>query len=267
MNAIDFEYADEHLSDFGFIICQFSSQSDFEMVSAGSDISFNMISVNDGKYNYYIGHKYESCLTTTFHICKDPDKTESQEIQIVEYRKIMRWLNRPDFHKFKIITPGYENICYYGSFNIQEVRHLEKVVGFELTFTTNRPFAISEPITKNYTISLENNIINIEDVSDEIGHLYPDMEITCLESGDLNINNNIENRDTYIANCTKGEIIKINGKYKIIESNLDSHLLYNDFNFNFFRLVNTYSNRNNKVTVSLPCKIQLRYEPIVKVGI
>ena len=91
------------------------------------------------------------------------------------------------------------------------------------------------------------------------------MKIKCLSSGNLIINNSIENRDTVIKNCTQNEIISLD--YPIIESTLISHKLQNDFNFNFVRIANTYENTLNKLTFSLPCEVQLSYNPIKKVGV
>lgn len=43
--------------------------------------------------------------------------------------------------------------------------------------------------------------------------------------------------------------------------------MYNDFNYKFFRLVNTEGARENVITVSLPCQIDIVYVPIRKIGI
>ena len=42
------------------------------------------------------------------------------------------------------------------------------------------------------------------------------------------------------------------------------HDVYNDFNYDYFKIGNTINNRSNKISVSLPCKIELRYSPIIK---
>ena len=91
------------------------------------------------------------------------------------------------------------------------------------------------------------------------------MEITVNESGNLNIYNAIEDRNTYIANCIAGEIITMD--YPIIKSTELSHSIQNDFNWNFFRIANTYENSRNDLTISLPCSIKIKYSPIVKVGL
>ena len=53
----------------------------------------------------------------------------------------------------------------------------------------------------------------------------------------------------------------------MISSSLDSHKVQNDFNWAFFRLENTFRDKKNKITLSLPCTVKITYSPIVKVTI
>ena len=55
--------------------------------------------------------------------------------------------------------------------------------------------------------------------------------------------------------------------YPVIQSSISSHNIQNDFNWNFFRIANTYDNSRNDLTISLPCAIKVEYSPIVKVGL
>lgn len=105
----------------------------------------------------------------------------------------------------------------------------------------------------------------INDTSHEEGYIYPYTEITITESGNLNIHNAMENRDTYIANCVAGEVITMD--YPVITSSIPSHNIQNDFNWNFFRVANTYKNSRNNLTFSIPCTMKIKYSPIIKVGI
>ncbi len=105
----------------------------------------------------------------------------------------------------------------------------------------------------------------INDISHEEGYIYPYTEIVVNESGDLNIYNAIEDRNTYIANCVAGEIITMD--YPIISSSISSHNIQNDFNYNFFRIANTFEDSRNDLTISLPCTIKATYSPIVKIGL
>jgi hypothetical protein len=116
-----------------------------------------------------------------------------------------------------------------------------------------------------YVYVREENVASINDISHEEGYIYPYTEITVLENGDLNIHNAIENRDTYIADCIAGEIITMD--YPIIQSSVSSHDIQNDFNWNFFRVANTYDYSRNDLTTSIPCEIKITYSPIVKIGL
>lgn len=106
---------------------------------------------------------------------------------------------------------------------------------------------------------------SLNDTSYEEGYIYPKMEITVKEDGDLTIHNSIENRETYIGKCTSGEVITLD--YPVIQSSDSSHNIQNDFNWTFFRVANTYDNSRNDLVISLPCSIKIKYSPIVKVGL
>lgn len=99
MRAIDFEYDNQYLSDYGFIICDFNFSSGANEVDAGSTITFNKISRHSGKRYGLSSTQYDECITTSFDICKNPDiyDPEDMEISNDEYRDIMRWLNRREF--------------------------------------------------------------------------------------------------------------------------------------------------------------------------
>ena len=267
MKALDFEYDGYLLSDFGFMICSFGDKG-LETISNGSKISFNTTPIFNGSKSLLTQVSYDENIECNFAICKNPCVTASGDVEPItatEESQIMRWLNRKKFLKFRVLQDGYEDIYFNGSFNIDKYELDGNVYGFELAFTSDRPYAIYDSIVYNFTISNENGNYVINDLSDEIGQIYAKMKIKCLSSGNLIINNSIENRDTVIKNCTQNEIISLD--YPIIESTLISHKLQNDFNFNFVRIANTYENTLNKLTFSLPCEVQLSYNPIKKVGV
>lgn len=116
------------------------------------------------------------------------------------------------------------------------------------------------PIGKVYKCS-------INDTSYEEGYIYPYTEITVNKDGDFRIYNAIENRETHIGKCTAGEVITM--EYPVIKSSISSSSrnIQNDFNWNFFRVANTYNNSRNDLIISLPCSIKIKYSPIVKVGL
>lgn len=112
---------------------------------------------------------------------------------------------------------------------------------------------------------IQHKTTSINDISHEEGYIYPYMEITINEDGDLHIHNDLENRDTIISNCVAGEVITMD--YPVIQSSVSSHNIQNDFNWIFFRIANTYENSRNDISISIPCSIKIKYSPIVKVGL
>jgi hypothetical protein len=264
LKAYDFEYDGRCLSEFGFVICNFGSKG-LETISNGSKISFNTVSTLGGKKYELVSTKYEDCLETTIQICKTSCSTDVMEISSVEFRQLTRWLNRNNFLKFKILDEDYIDLYFEASFNINRIEVNGKLYGLELEVITNRPFALKEPKTVIVKNLKQNGRYSINDTSYEEGYIYPYTEITIVENGDLSIYNALENRNTFIANCTAGEVITMD--YPIIYSSISSHDIQNDFNWNFFRLANTFNNSRNDLTISIPCEIKVRYSPIVKIGL
>ena len=264
MKSYDFEYDGLNLSDKGFIICKFDS-SGMETISNGSHITFNTISTLRGAKHELISAEYGECLSANFQICKHPCKTSDTEISIDEMRDVMRWLNRKEFHKFKLLNDEYINIFFEASFNVNKIEFEGKLVGFELEMITNRPYAIHEPIPITINNTKNNGEARICSQSDDEGYIYPEMEIIINDNGNFEMYNAIEDRMMRIANCISGEVIKIN--YPMIESSVSSHKIQNDFNWHFFRIAKSFRNSVNNIKLSIPCTIKMKYSPIVKVGI
>lgn len=267
MYACDFEYDGQYLSDYGFVICNLSGTSDFDTVSAGSRITFNTVSRHRGKMYSLTGTQYDECITATFDICKNPEEYADLRITNDEYRDIMRWLNRREFLKFQVLNEDdkEQETCYYeASFNVDKIMVNKVLYGLELTMETNKPFGYGQELSVSWNVSDTTKTYVLSDMSDEIGYTYPSMVITCSRAGDLTIHNEMENCTMVIKNVSVGEIITIDGSTHIITSSLDSHKIYDDFNFEFFRIGNTINNRNNRISASLPCKLEFTYSPIIK---
>lgn len=264
MKAYDFNYDGKSLSDFGFIICSFGSKG-IDTVTDGSQISFNTIPIFGGTKHELLSTQYEDCLETTIQICKHSCSDGIQEITADEHRNITKWLNRKKFLKFKLLSEEYIDLYFEASFNISRIELDGRIFGFELEVITNRPFALKEPRIINIKNTVENGKHSINDASHEEGYIYPHTEITISKNGNLKIHNAIENRDTYIAGCVAGEVITMD--YPVIQSSISSHNIQNDFNWNFFRIANTYENSRNDLTISIPCSIKVEYSPVVKVGL
>lgn len=264
MKATDFEYDGINLSDKGMIICSFDSKG-LDTVSNGSVIAFNTISTLDGAKHELASVQYEDCLSTTIQICKYSCAGDITEITSTEFRELTKWLNRKKFLKFKILDEDYIDLYFEASFNISKIEMNGKIYGLELEVITNRPFALKEPRVINIKNLVRDGKHSINDTSYEEGYIYPYTEITVNEDGDLNIYNVLEDRETIVKNCVAGEVITMD--YPIIQSSVSSHNIQNDFNWNFFRVANTFERSRNDLTISIPCSIKIKYSPIVKVGL
>lgn len=268
MYAVDFEYDGYHLSDFGFTICNFGKQPDTDTVSAGSKITFNKVKRHRGKIHSLVGTEYDECIESTFQICKCPTGNDgAQIITSDEFKDLMRWLNRNEYLKFQMIDEDEyrEDPCYYyASFNVEKILINRVLYGLELTMETNSPFGFGQEYVDKWTVVDTSKAHNLIDLSDEIGIIYPSMKITVNEGGTLNIRNLDRDCLMTIKNCVAGETIEVDGSTHIITSSNEAHRLYNDFNFSFFKVGNTFQNRFNRITVSLPATIEIRYSPIIK---
>ena len=267
MKCTDFEYAGHKLSSYGMMICKFDSSGGVEIISDGSEITFNTISVLGGTNHRLVSTTYNTCLETTLQICKYSCSDDIQEITTTLHRELTRWLNRKSFCKFKLLDEDNIDIYHEAIINVSKIEIDGKLFGLELHVLTNRPFALKEPRTIIIKNTELNGTYSLNDTSYEEGYIYPHMEITITESGDLKIHNAIEDRNTFIGKCVAGEVIIMD--YPVIQSS-DSSLerdLFNNFNWNFFRIANTYDNSRNDLTISIPCTIKIEYSPIIKVGL
>ena len=268
MNAVDFEYDGQYLSDYGFIICDFDGSSGANTISAGSTLTFNKVSHFNGRMFSLASTIYEECISTTFDICKDPEKYDKDEMEIStdEFRDMIRWLNRREFLKFQIYDTDrdYEACYFNASFNIEKITIGEIVYGLRLTMETDKPFAYADEKKYKWTVLDTSVVKKISDMSDEIGCIYPLLKVTCGDDGDLTIKNLTFDTTTIIKNCSDGEVITIDGSTQIITTSDSTHAVYEDFNYEFFKIGNTYSNRNNIVSVNMPCTIEITYTPIIK---
>ena len=268
MNAIDFEYDNQYLSDYGFIICDFNASSGADTISAGSNLTFNTVPKNRGRQYSLASTQYDECITVTFDICKNPETHEEAEMELSsdECRDLMRWLNRREFLKFQVLydEPDYDSCTYNASFNVSKIVIAEKVVGLELEMTSDKPFAYGQERYVKLNIIDTSKAYNVIDSSDDIGFITPNMVITCNSAGDLEISNSFCDCTLLIKNCTAGEIITIDGENLLISSSLDTHQIYNDFNFEFLKIGNNYYTSVNPIKSNLACTIEISYNPIIK---
>lgn len=267
MNLIDFEYAGKSLSSMGMIVCDFSNSSG-DTVNVGNELSMTQQSPSRSDLSYLVDSSYDGPLQMDFSICKNPCTTDSDlSFTDDEVNEIMRWLNRKSFAKLVPVydDSSFQDVYFMATFNVTVERGLGGVIGFNLEMNTNAPYGFREQITLNST----DNSLSFEDLSDEVGHIYPDFSVTVNAVGDLQISNPIDPLNVVqVKNCHVDETITFHGRMKQITSDRDSHTkLAEDFNWKFPRVVNTYTSRTNTFTSNIDCSMTIKYSPVRKVGI
>lgn len=269
MYASNFEYDGKLLSDFGFIICEFNGSGALETKETGFNISFNKVPRNGGRVNGLAGTKYDECVRCTFSICKDPNLYGDAEITNDEYRNVVRWLNRHEFHKFRMLHEEGETMvspCFFNaSFNIEKMYVADKLYGLQLTAETDAPYGYGTPYDRTFTFTNGGGeSAKVIDTSDDAGYLRPDLTITCGSSGTFTLSNPLCDSEMEIKNCVTGEVINIFGSTQIITSSVPTHKVYNDFNYEFLKIGNTYGSRTNIITCSKQCTLRIRFTPTIK---
>lgn len=264
INAIDFEYDGVLASSLGLIFCQLNGSTDMETIPVGCELNFNQAPIRHGSTWLTTNTSYDAVLETTFQICRYSCSRGIEPLEVEDQREIARWLNQKEPKKFRPITENstYDSVFFEGSFNLNKLEFNGNVIGYELHFISNAPFALGDTVKRVISLAA-NTPSEIIDVSDEVGFIYPKLlTIKCLSAGDYVITNKLENRDTKISGCKSGEILTFNDVLDYRSSTGRS--LSKSFNFKFFRISNTYSNRVNTIISNLPCEITIEYNPIVK---
>ncbi len=264
MKFYDFQYDGLYLSEMGYVICNFGSDG-LQTISNGSQIVFNTVSTLNGGKHELLSTEYNDCLESTFQICKSPCDESDLEISQSDFLDLTSWLSRKGFHKFKLLKDDYLELFFEASFNISRIELNGKLYGLELNMVTNRPYALMEQKRILINTTQDDEVKPFYDKSNEEGYIYPNkMTIKVKKAGDLTIYNALDDRTMEIKNCVANEIITL--EYPVISTNVGSHKIQDDFNWRFFRIANTFINKKNVLTISLPCDIEILYCPIVKIG-
>lgn len=268
MYATDFEYDGQYLSDYGFMICDPYDSSGVQRYAGGSKITFHKCKTNHGK-KYNLGYaQYEECIHATITIIKNPAVCGKDNMQITndEYRDLIRWLNRREFLKFQLLGGDeYDGeTCYYeASFNIYKLEIYGVLYGLELSVETNAPFGYGQEQICKWTVKDSGKPYILANTSDELGLLYPSLSIEILADGDFTLHNQLSDCTMKIETCKKGETIFVDPENSRIESTMRKNIC-DAWNCEYFCIENDMNTRMNPITCSLPCKIELRYIPIIK---
>lgn len=188
MYANDFEFDGRYLSDYGFVICDIGSDMDMNQVSAGGTVTIQTVRHGNGKRVFPVNATYESCIEADFTICKDPCVYNDTEISDDEMRDLMRWLNRRTYYKMRFLKEpeNDDGGCFYNAaFNIDKICVGGKTVGLTLHMITDSPFGYGNEVIASSAMNywdntLYNTYVSLDDPSDDIGYIYPDMKLAVM---------------------------------------------------------------------------------------
>ena len=135
----------------------------------------------------------------------------------------------------------------------------------ELTLHTDSPYAYGNEQSVTFSLTNGGKVFSLYDQNDEVGYTYPTVTINAFEDGRLNIANSLNPKVTQLT-ITAGNVITLNGANKTITYSDISNK--KDFNFIFPKLVNTFNNRENLITLlGADCNVTFSYYPKIKIGL
>ena len=248
--------------EYDLIICSFDGGKS-GTATAGSNIEYTTFKAPNSNKWFATGSAYKEQLTFTFSICKFRcNSSFNQPLSERELAFLMRWLVRKDYKYLNFIQEGYEYIHYNCQINAEKYEVGGKCYGLTLTVVCDAPFGWSD--IKTTTISSSGSkSVDIYDASDEIGLIYPSVDIFVRgfsTKRTIQLNNQLTGTQTIIENCVENEHITMD-RMLITSSKYESEhkTLHNDFNWDWFTIGNTFNDRVNPITVIGDCDVVLQW--------
>lgn len=260
MDALDFIFNYKSLSDFGFIIASFGDDG---TVTPGV-ITYTTTNVPNHDRRYISSVQYDSTIIFEFSIVKHDCAGKLDPINRYEESAIRKWLECEDgYHDLYFYQEDYENIYYRAYFTVTPQIIAGRTYGYKLVATTDSVYAYDVELEYDFDMEADNEYEFFLD-SDKLGYIYPKIEITPFESGDLRLditaNNEIQSSSVF-KNVVANQTFKIDCQLKKVE-NMD----FNNFNLVFPRLLRDHNTDTlNTITVSAPCHMKFSYVPRRKV--
>lgn len=256
--------------EYDLIICSFEGVQSGG-ITAGNQIEFTTFKAPGSGRWIKTSSSYNEQLSFTFQICKRRYSPQGgiDPISEQELAFLMRWLVRKDYKRLQFIQEGYENIIYNCQINAERYMIAGQCYGLTLTVICDAPFGWSQPMTTTISSSTSKTV-HLYDSSDEIGEVYPSIDLYVKESTqDIQIENLLTGTKTVIKNCVPGEVIFMeNMKIKSSECKESKDkrgydgnhtTLFNDFNYQWLTIGNTFNNRENVIIVTGNCDVTLNW--------
>lgn len=159
----------------------------------------------------------------------------------------------------------YSDIWIKANMRNPQAWTVRNVKGMQFEVTTSSPYVFTDERELNYSITDTSDLIDDLYINTDAEEpIYPDIEITMLEAGNITITNANEIRPGYITtinNLVVGEVINI--KNQKISSSVPTHNVFNDTNKKWLRFYDGY----NQISVNLKCQINIKYREFRKMVI
>lgn len=258
-----FTFDDKTSDEYGLLVCEFDGNTPSE--TSGGNIEFTLTSSPIQNRWYKSGNgNYTESIRFEFQVAKHNFKP----IDTYEYSAIQRWLQRKDgFKEFSITKLDYDTVHFNVQLNVSPISVAGEIYGLTITGVTDAPYGFGQMVTLKGTTKNGMTSIKFADMSDEIGYIYPDIEISILSDCNLKITNETSGEIFTLRNCVANELIKINGQFLTITSTTPFHNIYEDSNYKFPRIINDFNKRINTFLIEGNCTITMKYRPIRKVVI
>ena len=258
-----FIFNDITSDELGLMVCEFDGNAPSE--TSGGNIEFTLTSAPVQNRWYKSGNtNYSEAIKFAFQVIKK----NKEPIDSYEYSTYARLLQRKDDYKeFTITKLDYDTVHFNAQLNVSPISVAGDIMGIAITGITDAPFGFGQLITLKATTENGIGMLKFVDMSDEIGYIYPDIEIDISTACNLKITNETSSEFFKLDNCVDNEVIKIDGTILEITSTAISHKIYNDTNYKLPRIVNDLNKRTNVFKIEGNCTLTMKYRPIRKVVI
>lgn len=248
-----FTFGENSSDEFGVIAVYFENNK-YQGLYEGQHTNLIVDKAALAIANEIISQEYDEPMKFTLQIINHNGSPMSQEQQ----RALCKWLCVRGVYNWLFIQEEYySDIWLHCNINNPQVWAVNDTVGMQFTVTTSSAVAFSEEHEYYFSFTDESKVIDdLYVVNDEEVHIYPHIEITMLESGNLEISNSQETDSSYVTkinNVGSGETIVMSNKR--ITSPNSAHAILDDFNMKWLR----FHDGNNRLNFNLKCYGLIKY--------
>lgn len=238
--------------EFGVVCVGFDFASPTTYAGQTTKLTTELSSL--GREFEIVDQPYSEPMSFTFQIVNKDGSKIGQE----QERRITKWLcHRGEYSWMFIQEHRFSDIFFKANISNPKIIVIQDVIGMEFTVTTSFATCFSDEYEYSFSLTHDDNNVELYLANDDECEIYPYVEITLNEPGDLIIKNTVDNDDYFfkISNVVAGEKIIIDNELPLIETNISTHKAWNDFNKKWLRLYDDY----NHIEVNLECIMTIKY--------